>query len=71
MWEDIKWSTRWTKKVLLNVNNFNMPKGLTLKFMSKVGASFSIVKQMFKDIYKLELPANIKVHLTFHASCQP
>ena len=43
-------------------------EGLTPKFMSKIGAPFPIVEQVFKDIYKLELPPEIKVHLTFHVS---
>ena len=58
----------WAKKELLNVNNFTMPEGLTPKFISKVGALFPILEQVFKDMYKLQLPANIKVHLTFHVS---
>ena len=32
------------QKVLLNVNNWMLPKGLNPKFMSKIGAMFSIVK---------------------------
>ena len=66
MLEDAKWSMRWNKKVLLNVNNFTLPKGLILKFMSKIGVWFPIVERVFKDMYKLELPPEIKVHLTFH-----
>jgi hypothetical protein len=50
------------------MNNFFMPKGLTLTFMSKVKAPFLIVKPIFKDMYKLELLADIKVCLTFHVS---
>ena len=54
------------QKVLLNVKNFTLPKGLTPKFMSKFAGLFSIVKRVFKDVYKLELPLEIKVHPTFH-----
>ena len=54
--------------MLLNVNNFSLSEGLTPKFVSKVGASFSIVKWVLKNIYKLELLANIKVRPTFHVS---
>jgi len=36
--------------------------------MSKIGAPFPIVEQVVKDIYKLELPPEIKVHPTFHVS---
>ena len=56
------------QKVLLNIKNFTMPYGLTPKFIFKVGAPFLIVEQVFKDIYKLQLPANIKVRPTFHVS---
>ena len=56
------------QKVLLNVNNFTLPEGLTPKFISKVGAMFPIVERVFKDMYRLELPPKIKVHLTFHVA---
>jgi hypothetical protein len=63
--EDAKWSMRWAKKVLLSVNNFTLAEDLTPKFMSKEnGALVSIVNQVFKDMYKLELPPEIKVHPT-------
>ena len=63
--EDAKWSMRWAKKVLLSVNNFTLAKDITPKFMSKEnGASVPIVDQVFKDMYKLELPPEIKVHPT-------
>jgi len=55
--EDAKWSMRGAKNVLLNVNNFTLPEDL----VPKNGALFSIV-------YKLELPSDIKVRLTFHVS---
>jgi hypothetical protein len=54
------------QKVLLNVKNFTMPEGLTPKFMSKFAGLFPIVERVFKDVYKLELPPEIKVHPTFH-----
>ena len=66
--EDAKWSRGWAKKMLLNVNNFTLVEGLTPKFMSKVRGSFSIVKWVFKDMYKMELLPKIKVYLTFHVS---
>jgi hypothetical protein len=57
---------RWAKKVLWSVNNFTLAEDLTPKFMSKEnGASIPIVDQVFKDMYKLELPPEIKVHPTF------
>ena len=36
--------------------------------MSKIGAPFFIVEQVFKDMSKLELPPKMKVHPTFHVS---
>jgi hypothetical protein len=42
------------QKVLLNMKNFTMPKGLTPKFMSKFIGSFPVVECVFKDVYKLE-----------------
>jgi hypothetical protein len=63
--EYAKWSMRWAKKVLWSVNNFTLAEDLTPKFMSKEnGASVPIVYQFFKDMYKLELPPEIKVHPT-------
>ena len=56
------------QKVLLNVKNFTMPKSITPKFMSKFASPFHIVERVFKDVYKLELPPEIKVHPTFHVS---
>ena len=56
------------QKVLLKVKNFTMPEGLTPKFMSKFAGPFAIVEKLFKDVYKLELPPEIKVHPTFHVS---
>ena len=54
------------QKVLLYVENFTLPKGLTPKFMSKFVVLFSIVEQMFKETYKLEFAFEITVHPTFH-----
>jgi len=34
--EDAKWSIKWASKVLLNVNNFILPEGLTLDFRPKL-----------------------------------
>ena len=56
------------QKVLLNVKNFTLPKGLTPNFMSKFVSPFPIVERVFMDVYKLELPPEIKVHPTFHVS---
>jgi hypothetical protein len=56
------------QKVLLNVKNFTILEGLTPKFMSKFAGPFPIVERVFKDVDKLELPPEIKVHPTFHVS---
>ena len=56
------------QKVLLNMKNFTLLEGLTPKFMSKFAGPFPIVERVFKDVYKLELPPEIKVHPTFHVS---
>jgi hypothetical protein len=45
-----------------------MPKGLTPKFTAKFASPLPIIKQVFKDVYKLELPPEIIVHPTFHVS---
>ena len=45
-----------------------MPEGLTPNFMSKFASPFPIVEHVFKGVYKLELPPEIKVHPTFHVS---
>ena len=66
--EDAKWSMKWTWKMLFNVNKFILSEGLTPKFISKVEALFHIVEWVFKNMYKLELPPNMKVCLTFHVS---
>ena len=52
----------------MNVKNFTMPEGLTPKFISKFAGPFPIIEWVFKDVYKLELPPEIKVHPTFHVS---
>ena len=54
--------------MLLNVKNLTMPKGLTSKFKFKFVGSIFIVGKVFKDIYKLELLLEIKVHPTFYVS---
>ena len=55
-------------KVLLNVKSFTMPKGLTPKFIFKFVDLVFIIEQVFKVVYKLELPIEIKVHPIFHVS---
>ena len=56
------------QKVFLNVKNYPMPEGLKPKLKSKFVGPFSLVEWVFKDMYKLELPLEIKVHMSFYVS---
>ena len=56
------------QKMLLKVKNFTMPKCLIPKFMTKFASPLPIMKQVFKDVYKLELPPETILHLIFHVS---
>ena len=55
-----------SKMILLNVKNFTMPNNFIPKFMSEFVGLFFIMEQVFKDVYKLELPPKIKEHPIFH-----
>lgn len=55
-------------KVVVECENFTMFEGPIPKFMSKFAGLFPIVEQMFKDVCKLKLSTEIKVHRTFHVS---
>ena len=41
------------QKGVVECGQLHLGEGLTPKFMSKIGAPFPIVEQVFKDIYKL------------------
>ena len=54
------------QKVWLNLKNFTLSQGLMSKFIAKFAGPFPVVKQVFNDAYKLQLPPEIKVHPVFH-----
>jgi hypothetical protein len=53
-------------EVWLNIKNFRLPKGLSHKFLGPYVGPFKMLEKKFPDIYKLDLPENLKVHPTFH-----
>jgi hypothetical protein len=55
-------------EVWLNIKNFQLPKGLNHKFLGPYAGPFKVLEKKFPNIYKLELPKNLKVHPTFHVS---
>jgi hypothetical protein len=55
-------------EVWLNIKNFRLPEGLSHKFMGPYAGPFKVLEKKLSDTYKLELPANLKVHPTFHVS---
>jgi hypothetical protein len=52
----------------LNIKNFQLPEGLSHKFLGLYAGPFKVLEKKLSDIYKLELPENHKIHLTFHVS---
>jgi hypothetical protein len=55
-------------EVWLNIKNFQLPEGLSHKFLGLCVGLFKEFEKKFFDIYKLKLPENLKVHPTFHVS---
>jgi len=55
-------------EVWLNIKNFQLPKGLSHKFLGPYAGPFKVLEKKLSDTYKLELPENLKVHPTFHVS---
>ncbi len=55
-------------EVWLNIKNFRLPEGLSHKFLGPYAGPFKVLEKKFLDIYKLELPENLKVHPIFHVS---
>ncbi len=55
-------------EVWLNIKNFQLPKGLSHKFMGPYAGPFKVLEKKLSDTYKLELPENLRVHPTFHVS---
>jgi hypothetical protein len=52
----------------LNIKNFQLPKGLSHKFLGPYVGPFKMLEKKFFDTYKLELPNFFKVHPVFHVS---
>ncbi len=55
-------------EVWLNIKNFRLPEGLSHKFLGPYAGPFKVLEKKLSDTYKLELPENLRVHLTFHVS---
>jgi len=53
-------------EVWLNIKNFQLPKGLSHKFLGPYAGPFKVLEKKLSDTYKLKLPKNLKVHPTFH-----
>lgn len=67
MLENAKWSIRWAKGVVEceEVHSAQRPHS---KVHVQFHVHFFIVKQVLKEVHKLELPLVIKVHSTFNVS---
>jgi len=55
-------------EVWLNIKNFQLPEGLSHKFLGPYAGPFKVLEKKISDIYKLELVENLRVHPTFHVS---
>jgi hypothetical protein len=55
-------------EVWLNIKSFRLPEGLNHKFLGPYVGPFKVLKKKLSDIYKLELPKNLRVHPTFNVS---
>jgi hypothetical protein len=55
-------------EVWLNIKNFQLPEGLSRKFLGPYAGPFKVLEKKFFDTYKLELLENLRVHPTFHVS---
>jgi hypothetical protein len=53
-------------EVWLKIKNFQLPEGLSHKFLGAYVGPFKVLENKFPDTYKLELPENLKVHPVFH-----
>ncbi len=52
-------------EVWLNIKNFQLPKGLSHKFLGPYAGPFKVLEKKILDTYKLELLENLKVHPIF------
>ncbi len=53
-------------EVWLNIKNFQLPEGLSHKFLGPYVGPFKVLENKLFNTYKLELPKNLKVHPVFH-----
>ncbi len=53
-------------EVWLNIKNFQLPKGLSHKFLGPYASPFKVLEKKLSNTYKLELLENFKVHPVFH-----
>ncbi|KAL3692137.1 hypothetical protein R1sor_005788 [Riccia sorocarpa] len=56
------------EKVWLSVKNLTLPEGISGKFSAKYAGPYEILVKPYEDVYTLELPAEMKIHPTFHVS---
>ncbi len=52
----------------LNIKNFQLLEGSSHKFLGSYASPFKVLEKKVPDTYKLELPKNLRIHLTFHVS---
>jgi len=45
-----------------------LPESLSHKFLGPYASLFKVLEKKLSNIYKLELPENLRVHPTFHVS---
>jgi hypothetical protein len=50
----------------LNIKNFRLLEGFWHKFLGPYAGPFKVLEKKILNVYKLELPKNLKVHRTFH-----
>ncbi len=55
-------------EVWLNIKNFRLPESLSHMFLGPYAGPFKMLEKKLSDIYKLELPKNLRIHPTFHVS---
>jgi len=55
-------------EVWLNIKNFQLPEGLSHKFLGPYAGPFKVLEKKLSDTYKLKLPETLRVHPTFHVS---
>ncbi len=53
-------------EVWLNIKKNCLLKGLNHEFLGPYVGSFKVLEKKFPNIFKLELPKNLKVHPIFH-----